>query len=137
MNETEKLILGEYIRDYSVSDISYKVMGKMIDEDYVDKRLKMFDINEMYIYGGSYMAVQLYRIGGKFTVVRDIVDKSGQIVLNNLVPVITLDEFRKKYNGEKVIIASIRFFQEIREELELFVNSNNIIGIGELLLGIA
>lgn len=137
MNKTEKLILDEYIRDYNVSDISYKVMGKMLDEDYVDKRLKMFDISEMYIYGGSYMAVQLYQIGGKFAVVKDVVDKSGQIVLNNLVSVITLDEFRKKYDGEKVIIASIRFFQEIKEELESFVNSKDIIGIGELMLGIA
>lgn len=137
MNKTEKLILDEYIRSYNVSDISYKVMGRMLDEKYVEERLKLFDVKDMYIYGGSYMAVQLYRIGKKYTAVKDVVDKSGQIVLNDSIPVITMDDFYKKYNDEKVIVASIRFFQEIKEELERFVNSKDIIGIGELLLGIA
>lgn len=137
MNKTEKLILDEYIRSYNVSDISYKVMGRMLDEKYVEQRLKLFNINDMYIYGGSYMAIQLYRIGVKYTTIKNIVDKSGQSVLNSQIPVISLENLREKYNGEKVVIASVRFFQEISEDLELFVNQKDIIGIGELLLGIA
>lgn len=136
MNKTEKQILDEYIRDYNVSDMSYKLMGIMLDEKYVEKRLKLFNINEMYIYGGSYMAVQLYQIGKKYTIIKDVVDKSGQVVLSHLISVITLDELRKKYNGEKILIASVRFFQEIKEDLELFVSTKDIVGIGELLMGI-
>lgn len=136
MNKTEKLILEEYIRDYNVSDLSYKVMGKMLDEKYVEERLKLFGIDQMYVYGGSYMAVQLYRIAKKHIAVKGVADKSGQIVLNDSIPVITLDEFHKRYDGEKVIVASIRFFQEIKTDLGQFVSEKEIIGIGELLMGI-
>lgn len=136
MEKVEKQILEEYVRDYNIELISYEIMGLMLNEKYVEERLKLFHVESMYIYGGTYMAVQLYRTGRKYATVKGVVDKSGRIVLNDKVTVFTLNEFHKKYDNEKVIITPIRFFQEIRKDLETFIDLQNILSIGELLMGI-
>ena len=135
MNEIEKQILEDYARKYSIASMSYKIMGMMLDEKYVKERLRAFNINHMYIYGGTYMAVQLYRSGRKFTDIKGIVDKSCRIAINDDVSVIALDAFKEIYNNEKVVVASLRFFQEIKKDIESFVNADNIMNIGELLMG--
>ena len=43
--------------------------------------------------------------------------------------------FKEIYNNEKVVVASLRFFQEIKKDIESFVNADNIMNIGELLMG--
>lgn len=135
MDAMEKEILDDYARDYSIEAISYQILGMMLDEKYVEERLKLFNVNDMYIYGGTYMAVQLYRVGKKYADVKGIVDKSGKIILNDKIPVILLDEFREMYRGEKVIITPLRYFKNIKKDLEGIVDVTNIIDIGELLFG--
>lgn len=136
MNEIERQILEDYARDFNVESKSYQMLGMMLDENFVKNRLKMFNINHMYIYGGTYMAIQLYRIGKKYTDIKGVVDKSGKLIIYEDVSVLLLNELKKVYDNEKIIITPIRYFQEITKELEQFVNSDNIISIGELLLGI-
>lgn len=135
MNKLEEKILEEYSIGYSAEVISYEVMGRMLDNRYTKERLQLFDIRSMYIYGGTYMAVQLYRIGKQYVDVRGIVDKYGKIIGNHRIPVMMLDELKEKYAGEKIVVTPIRFFQEIKSEIEQFVNKEDIIGIGELFLG--
>ena len=136
MNKTEKEILYLYATDCSIGEISYSLMGKMLDERYVEERLKLFGIKEMYIYAGSYLAVQLYRIANKYISVKGIVDKNGKIPVSDNIPVFLLEDLRKQYNGEKIIITSVRYYIEIEKELEQFIEKNNIIYIGELILGL-
>ncbi len=136
MNEMEKRILEEYERDYNIEAASYQIMGKMLDEEYVEKRLRMFDIRQAYIYGGTYMAIQLYRVGKKYTTMKGIVDRSGKIIFDEPVLVMTLDEFRETYHGEKIIVSPIRFFEEIKKDLELFAEEKDILNIGELFFGV-
>lgn len=135
MDRLEKQILEEYSMAYSVEALSYEIMGKMLDDEYVEERLRKFDITNMYIYGGTYMGIQLYRIGKRYANVLGIVDKYGKILGKDKIPVIMLDEFREVYQGEKIVVTPIRFFEEIFGELEMFVDKKNIIGMGELLLG--
>lgn len=137
MNENEKQIMEEYVKNGSIDAWMYKIMGRMLDEKYVEKRLSIFGINNMYIYGGTYLAIQLYRVANKFTTVKGIVDKAGRLAINEQVAVFTLDEFRKVYNGETVIVTSLRYFQEIRRELEAFVDKKEIMDVGEFMTGIA
>ena len=54
MNDIEKRILEDYARDYNVESESYQMLGIMLDENFVENRLRMFSINHMYIYGGTY-----------------------------------------------------------------------------------
>lgn len=137
MNELEKQIMEEYAINYNIEAMSYEMMGKMLDKGFVEERLSMFGISDMYIYGGTYLAIQLYRVGKNFATVKGVVDKSGRLAINEQKSVLTLDEFRKLYDGEKIIVTPLRFFQEIRNDLKLFVNEKDIMSIAELLMGIA
>lgn len=135
MKKVEEQILEEYAREYNIASTSYEIMGLMLNSQYVEERLKLFNVESIYIYGGTYMAVQFYRVGKEFINIKGIVDKSRRIVLNEKVAVLTLNELKEKYNDEKIIITPMRYFHEIKEDLQLFVNIENILGIGELMLG--
>ena len=136
MNLIEKKIFNEYDSDCFVEAISYEAMGKMLDENYVKERFRMFDLRELYIYGGTYLAVQLYRVGKRHVDIRGIVDRSGKLIMDEEASVITLDELKNIYSGETIVITPLRYFHKIRNELLKFVEDKNIVGIGELLLGI-
>lgn len=136
MNKIEREIFENYARDYKIESISYQIMGMMLDEKYVAERLKVFGQNNVYIYGGTYMAIQLYRIGKKYIKIKGIVDKSGRMVMNEKVSVMLLDELRQKYENEIIIVTPLRYFNEIKGELEQFVDTARIMDIGELLFGI-
>ena len=127
----------DFIYDCSIGEISYSMMGKMLDERYVKERLQLFDIKEMYLYAGSYLAVQLYRAASKYISIKGIVDKNGKIPVSDNIPVFILDDLKKQYNGEKIVVTSVRYYLEIKKELEQFIESRNIIFIGELMFGIA
>ena len=137
MNEIEQRILEEYADKSGIEAKSYELMGKMLDEKFVKERLEMFHICDAYIYGGTYMAVQLYRAANKYINIPGIVDKAGMLVINEDVRVITLDDLCECYRGEKVIVTPIRFYSQIKNDLAKFMNSKDIIFIGELLEGIA
>lgn len=83
------------------------------------------------------MAIQLYRIGKKHIKIKGIVDKSGRMVLNEKVTVMLLDELKKKYENEFIIVTPLRYYSEIKRELEQFVDTTKIMDIGELFFGIA
>ena len=55
MNLIEKQILNEYDRDCFIEAISYEAMGKMLDENYVKERLRMFDLRELYKIGRAHV----------------------------------------------------------------------------------
>ena len=137
MNEMEKQIMDEYAKNYNIEAMSHEMMGKMLDPQFVEQRLSMFGISNLYIYGGTYLAIQLCRVGKKFTTIKGVVDKSGRLAINEQISILTLDEFRKVYDGEKIIVTPLRFFQEIRKDLKLFMNEKDIISIAELMMGIA
>lgn len=136
METIERHIVEAYIRDYSIASASYEMMGLMLNNQYVEERIKLFNIENLYIYGGTYMAVQLYRAGKDYVNIKGIVDRAGGTVVQDLISVLPLDVFQKQYQNEKVIVTSIRFFQEIKQDLQLFVDAENILGIGEFLMGL-
>lgn len=82
------------------------------------------------------MGVQLYRMGRNHVNIKGIIDKAGKSVIKVPISVLPLDTFQKQYQNEKVIVTSIRFFQEIKQDLQMFVGPENILGIGEFLMGV-
>lgn len=52
------------------------------------------------------------------------------------IPVISLECLRKAYQGEPIIVASVRYYQEIQSDLLSFVPKARILFIGEFLGGI-
>lgn len=136
MNKAERQILEGYVREYHIASASYEMMGLVLNDTYLRERFRLFHIENAYIYGGTYMAVQLYRAGKDYVNIKGIVDKSGGTVVQDLISVLPLDIFQKQYQNEKVIVTSIRFFQEIKQDLQQFIDAENILGIGEFLMGL-
>lgn len=137
MNEIEKQILEEYVDKFSVAAKSYELMGKMLDGKFVKERLDMFHIRDAYIYGGTYMASQLYRAAKNYINILGVADKVGKMLTDEDIKILTLDDLRKCYDGEQVIVTPIRFYSQIKNDLIQFVDNKNIILIGELFEGIA
>ena len=134
--EIEEKILEEYILHYRVEAESYRMMGKMLDEQLVKKRLELYEISDMYIYGGTYLAVQLYRAVGNNANIRGIADKAGKIIVKVNVPVLTLEDLKKESQNEMVIITPPIFYKEIKSELLTFIEEKNILFLGEFLEGL-
>ncbi len=137
MGMIEEQIIDEYTWHCRIEAESYKMMGKMLDEGMVKERLKQFSISDVYIYGGTYLAAQLYRAIKGHAKVKAIVDQAGRSVLKMDVPVINLEEMRKMYEKEeKVIITPPRFYREAKNELIQFIEPYNILYLGEFLEGV-
>jgi hypothetical protein len=130
-------IIDAYTWHCRIEAASYKMMGEMLDDEMVRKRLKRWQISDVYIYGGTYLAAQLYRAIKNYTKVRAVVDRAGRSVLKMDVPVITLEELQKIYVKEKVIITPPRFYREAKNELAQFIELNNILYLGEFLEGVS
>lgn len=136
MERVERQILEEYVKEYHIASASYEMMGLMLNDMYLRERFQLFHIENVYIYGGTHMGVQLYRMGRNHVNIKGIIDKAGKSVIKVPISVLPLDTFQKQYQNEKVILTSIRFFQEIKQDLQMFVGPENILGIGEFLMGV-
>ena len=53
--------MDEYIHQYRVEAESYKMMGKMLDVSFVQRRLDQYNLSDLYLYGGTYLAAQFCR----------------------------------------------------------------------------
>ncbi len=137
MRDIKDEIIDAYTWHCRIEAASYKMMGEMLDDEMVRKRLKRWQISDVYIYGGTYLAAQLYRAIKNYTKVRAVVDRAGRSVLKMDVPVITLEELQKIYVKEKVIITPPRFYREAKNELAQFIELNNILYLGEFLEGVS
>lgn len=135
MNELEEKILDEYVFNYRVASESYRMMGKMLDEVFVLERLKLYNISDVYIYGGTYLATQLYRVIHSKVNVKGIIDKNKHAVKINDT-IYTLEDIKKIYLNEKIIVTPLRYYKEIYADLMQFVPKENIIFLGELLEGL-
>lgn len=130
-------LIDAYADDMNFYAHSYGMMCKMLDINYLEGRLRLLKTDEIYIYGGGYLGIQLYRMAYGRIEILAVVDKSGRLRLNLPdIPVMNISEFRDKYARQKIIVTSVRFYQEIREQLSDFVPQSHIIYLGELLEGI-
>lgn len=136
MKELEKL-LDACTYELEIFSSCYKMMGQMLDNEYVKSRIEMLSLSDIYIYGGGYLGIQLYNTINQYANVLSIVDRSGKLLIEvSDIPVITLDEFKSVYNGQKVIITPVRHYKPIYMELSKFISKDNIIYLGEFLGGI-
>lgn len=137
MIEIQQELLDAYDNELSVALSSFEMMGRLLNVDYVKERVELLGTSEFYIYGGGYLGIQLYHITNKLVKVLAIVDKKGKLSVDiPEIPVIDTKIFKKSYRGQKVIVASIKFYCEIKKELSDFVPQSQIIYLGEFLGGI-
>lgn len=111
---------------------SYNMMGGLLDKNFVKKEVEKRKLSDIYIYGGGFLGIQLYRAIIPFVNVLSMVDKSGKLLVEiDGIPVMNMVEFRSKYNNETVIVTPIKFYREIYHELKEFISDNKIIFLEE------
>ena len=136
MNELDEL-LDACTYELEIFSSGYRMMGQLLDREYVKSKIEMLGLSEIYIYGGGYLGIQLYNAVKRFVNILSVVDKSGKLLLDiSDISVIDLNEFKSVYKQQSVIITPIKHYKPIYTELSEFVPSNKMICLGEFLGGI-
>ena len=111
---------------------SYNMMGCLLDKDFVKNEVEKRRLSDIYIYGGGFLGIQLYRAITPFANVLSIVDKKGKsLIAMEGMPVIDGRSFRNQYQGEAVIVTPLQYYKEIYSALREFVPDNKIIYLEE------
>lgn len=111
---------------------SYNMMGCLLDRDFVKNEVEKRRLSDIYIYGGGFLGIQLYRAITPFANVLSIVDKKGKsLIAMEGMPVIDGRSFRNQYQGETVIVTPLQYYKEIYSALREFVPDNKIIYLEE------
>lgn len=132
MEEKDELI--DYYGDAAyLFNKCYKMMGRLLNKNFVKRAVELRKMSEIYIYGGGYLGVQLYHAISPYVNVLSIVDKNGKLRTENEdIPVINVETFCRNYKDELVIITPIQYYGEIYNEIKNFVLDKNILFIEEL-----
>lgn len=111
---------------------AYEMMGKLLDRDFVAREVKKREMTDIYIYGGGYLGIQLYRAITPFVNVLSIVDRSGKLKVDvEDIPLIDMDIFRERYKNELVVITPIQYYGAISNELQSFISNDKILFLEE------
>ncbi len=133
----EEEIFELYVRDYRIETLCYKMMGELLETEWVKERLQLYNIQSLYIYGGGYLGVQLYNAVYNMVNVKAVVDKNGGLSVNvKGIRTISFNDLVEEYSGEKIIITPVKYYQKIKDDLLKFVNEKEILFLGEFLEGI-
>lgn len=130
-------LLDAYAEDLAIAECSIEMMGKLLDQEYLKKRLASLNAHELYVYGGGYLGIQFYCACNKLIKILSMVDKQGCLRLNIAdIPVTDLAGLKEAYRDEYIIVTPVRYYQEIQKDLLLFVPKTRILFLGEFLGGI-
>lgn len=112
---------------------SYYMMGRLLDKNFVKKEVERKQLSDVYIYGGGYLGIQLYRALSPLVNVLSLVDIRGKLVINDIIdiPVIGIEDFQCQYENQYVIITPLKFCREIFSELRATVPEDKIILLQE------
>ena len=130
-------LLDAYVEELEIVKCSFELMGKLLDKSRLKKRIEYLNIKKLYIYGGGYLGVQFYFACNDLIDVLAVVDKRVCLRLDiNDIPVMGFEQLQKIYKEETIVVASVKYYQEIRNELLSFVPDNKIYFLGEFMEGI-
>lgn len=136
MEALEKLV-DFYATEWEMATYRCRMMEKLLDLNFIQERINSLNCDKLYIYGGGYLGIQLYRAAERFIKIPAIVDKSGKLRLNDSsIPVISREELCHCYDEEYVIITPLTFYEEIKEDLKTFVSQEKMFHVDELLGGL-
>lgn len=137
MSKIQDELIERYAEEKQIYRYSYEMMKKLMDKRYISGRIKLFNIDELYIYGGGFLGLQLYYYAKDMFNVKAIVDINGKVVVNNedIKNVITPDRLKEIYKNEKVIITPIQYYKQIFSDLSAFIPKENILNLGEFIEG--
>ena len=133
----EEKLLEQYVRDYDIAWYSYWMMGRLLDRKLVKRRGELCGLESLYIYGGGFLGIQLHNALDGMADIKAVVDKNGSLSVDaENIRVISLDNLKKEYSGQKIIITPVKYYQAIWNDLSKFADKNNLLYLGEFLEGI-
>lgn len=134
----EEKLLEQYVRDYDIAWYSYWMMGRLLDKKLVERRVELCRIESLYIYGGGFLGIQLHNALDGIVDIKAVVDKNGSLSVDvENIKVLSLDNLKKEYSGEKIIITPVKYYKAIWNDLSKFADKENLLFLGEFLEGIA
>lgn len=111
---------------------SYYMMGRLLDKNFVKKEVKKREMSDIYIYGGGYLGIQLYRAIIPYVNVLSVVDKKGKLMIEmEDIPIMDMVNFRSHYENQMIIVTPLIYYQEIYRELKAFVAEDKIVFLEE------
>ena len=127
--ESKDELIDVYGYQTEVYTKSYNMMGRLLDNNFVKREVKRREWSDIYIYGGGYLGIQLYRVISPLVNVLSLVDKKGKLLINNIndIPVMDMSTLRGLYENQPVFITPLRFYREIYHDLKEFVAEDKII----------
>jgi hypothetical protein len=127
-------ILDLYMDELDIKSSCYEFMGQLLDRTHIEQCARKLNTHKVYIYGGGYIGIQLYRVIQNLINVISVVDKSGKLRFDlEDIPVIDLENLKEQYKDELVIVTPIQFYRQIYRDLSEFIPEKNIIFIGKFL----
>ncbi len=130
-NEDE--LIDSYGYQTEIFSKSYYMMGHLLDKNFVKKEVEKRQLTELFIYGGGYLGIQLYRAITPFVNVLSVIDQNGKLLIDDIddIPVMKMETFRQQYENQPVIVTPLRFYREIFRDLQKIVPEDKIIFLQE------
>lgn len=131
--EKEDELIDIYSYQAEIFGKSYYMMGNLLDKAFVKREVDRRQLTEIFIYGGGYLGIQLYRAISPFVSVLSVVDKKGKLLIDTIddVPVMDMEAFVQQYGNQPVIVTPIKFYRDIFRELIKVVPEDKIIFLQE------
>ncbi len=131
--ENRDELIDTYGYQADIFSKGYYMMGYLLNSNFVKKEVIKRNMSDIYIYGGGYLGIQLYRAIIPYVNVVAVVDKKGKLVIDSIddISVINMDIFQRQYKNEIVILTPFKFYSEIYHELREFIMEDKIIFLEE------
>lgn len=131
--ENKDELIDCYGYEAEIFSKSYYMMGHLLDKDFVEKEVEKRQLTELFVYGGGYLGIQLYRAISPFVNVLSVVDKKGKLLIDSIddIPIMDMETFQCQYESQPVIVTPLKFYREIFTELRKFVPEDKIIFLQE------
>ena len=113
---------------------SYYMMGRLLDKNFIKEEVQKRELSDIYIYGGGYLGIQLYKAIIPYVNVLSIVDQKGKLMIDmEDISIIDMCSFQAQYQDEIVIVTPLKYYREIYRDLRMFVAKDKIIFMSHLL----
>lgn len=112
---------------------SYNMMGRLLDCRFIRNEVERRKWSDVYIYGGGYLGIQLYKAVSPYVNILAIVDKKGKLLIDSIddIPVIDMNIFENQYRNQPVIVTPLKFYREIYHDLKEFISDDKIVFLEE------
>lgn len=111
---------------------SYYMMGRLLDKNFIKEEVQKRELSDIYIYGGGYLGIQLYKAIIPYVNVLSIVDQKGKLMIDmEDISIIDMCSFQAQYQDEIVIVTPLKYYREIYHDLRMFVAKDKIIFLEE------